>query len=381
MIRNIKWPDYPNAKGTIQIYRETYSVDVDIDKQKKTAAICIEVREFGNPGYYNNEIPETVSVSDPDLISGIEPGDYVITGVYVKCDEWAIRLPKTVQWVAIKEGEKKGGIFLVDENNPNLFSDNGSLYTKEGVLIYQAITRHTETGDTIILRDDTKFIMPGAIYSDKHISLVIPSTCEKLVKSAIVGKFHRIDFKGGVRSIEADTLRDIVCNNIRINGLLSEIDAEGQKELYRWYNGIYNRTSRTPRVLYFAKPEAKGSQVLDDGYIQLTKVLSLGERLERTLIKTNDCDSCPVSINAYVNERFTTNENVALPIVINSIPLFEKDYHGKSYYFYEPTEVTSIKFVTIGGDSRNEANYYEVLVYESEDRIRELIRDSFMKLK
>ncbi len=380
MIRSIEWKNYPNAKGTIQVYGESYSVDVEINNENKTAAICIEDREFGNPGYSNKEIPEKVNISDSDPLFGPKPGDYEITGVYLKCDEWSIRLPKTVQWVAFKEGERKGGLFFVDENNPNLFSDNGSLYSKEGVLIYQAITRHTKIGDTIILRDDTKYIMPGAIYKDRYTSLklVLPGTCDKLVKGAIVGSFTMIDFKGGIRSIEADALNDIVCNDIRINGLLSEIDAEGQKELCRWYN---RRDYRNPRHIYFAKPEAKGSQVLDDGYIQLTKVLSPAERLERTLIKANDCDSCPVSINAYINERFSTNENVALPIVINTIPLFEKDYHGKSYYFYEPTEVTSIKFVAIGGDSRNEANYYEILVYESEERIRELIRDSFMKLK
>ena len=113
----------------------------------------------------------------------------------------------------------------------------------------------------------------------------------------------------------------------------------------------------------------------------MTRVLSTQEKIERTLVDSMDKDSCPVYINSYINERFSTIDNVAIPIVIDTLPLYDGNYAGWNYYFYKPIEVTRIKFVEINEDKKRESNYFEVLVHEPVDRVHELIHESFVKAK
>jgi len=372
-----QWPDYiGDYIGSIMVNDEPVEVRVQLIKEETEARIFIKSESFGDE-YHINAIPETVKIFDPIMENEI--GEYTISEVFIKCNKWEIWLPKTVKEVIIHEGKKTGGTFYVDENNPYLFSEKGSLYSKDGKLIYLRINsdKHFET---IILNDNVKMIMPGAIHSDKRLSLVISSTCRRWAKKAITGSFDRIDFTGGLQAIEYGTLdeHNLSCNDIRINGLLSDINTEGQKELYAWYK---NRDYKKAKCLFLAASEAKDSEALENGYIKLTKVLSTQEKIERTLVDSMEKDSCPVYINSYINERFSTIDNVAIPIVIDTIPLYDGNYSGWNYYFYKPIEVTRIKFVEIYEDKRRESNYFEVLVHEPVERVLELIHESFVKAK
>lgn len=369
-----QWPNNIGITGLIMVNDKPVEVRVQLLDEGSEARIFITSDRFGDE-YHPMAIPETVNISDP--IHGavrIELGDYTISEVFIKCNEWNIILPKTVEWVAVHKDLKPNGYFSVDENNPYLFSEHGSLYSKNGELVYLCIPRNIDYGETVVLRDDIRKIMPYAIRAPKRMSLVIPEACTELAKEAILGSYDRIDFKGGLRVIETDALKGIGCDDLRINGLLSNINIEGQMELYTWYK---NRDIRRVKRLFLAAPMAKDSEALENGYIKLTRVLSTQEKLERTLIDSMDKDSCPVYINSYINERFSTRDKVAVPIVIDTLPLYEGNYSGWNYYFYKPIEVTRIKFVDLNKDKTSETHYFEVLVHEPVERVLELINESF----
>jgi hypothetical protein len=373
-----QWPDYIGITGSIMVDDKPVEVRVQLFDEGTEARIFITSDRLGDE-YHPMTIPETVNVSDP--IYGamrIEVGDYTISEVFVNCNEWNLLLPKTVKWVAVHKDVNPKGYFSVDEKNPYMFSEHGSLYSKKGELVYLCIPRNIDYGETVVLRDDIQKIMPYAIRAPKRMSLVIPETCTELSKEAIIGFYDRIDFKGGLRQMETDALKGIDCDDLRINGLLSEINNEGQNELYTWYK---NRDFRKEKCLFLAAPVAKDSEALENGYIKLTRVLSTQEKIERTLLDSMEKDSCPVYINSYINERFSTIDNIAIPIVIDTIPLYDGNYSGWNFYFYKPIEVTRIKFVEIYEDKRRESNYFEVLVYESVERVHELIHESFVKAK
>jgi hypothetical protein len=372
-----QWPDYIGSKGSIMVNGEPIEVRVQLNEEETEARIFIKSENFGD-NYHSKNIPETVTVFD--RLTGNELGDYTVSEVYLNCREWDIKLPKTVKEVVIHEGKKIGGVFFVDENNPYLFSNRGSLYSKDGKLIYLCINS-VDNFATINLNDDVKMIMPEAIHSDKRLSLVIPKACRRWVKNAITGSFERIDFTGGLQAIESGVLNnyDFSCNDIRINGLLSDINNEGQNELYTWYK---NRDDyRNTRRLFLAAPMAKDSEALENGYIKLTRVLSTQEKLERTLVDSMDKDACPVYINSYINERFSTKDNITIPIVIDTVPLYDGNYSGWNYYFYKPIEVTRIYFVDVNEGKKGDPKFFNVLVHEPVERVHELIHESFVKVK
>lgn len=369
-----QWPNHIGITGSIMVNDKLVEVRVQLFDEEAEARIFIASDRFGDE-YHPMAIPETVNISDPIYgAARIKLGDYTISEVFIKCNEWNIILPKTVEWVAVHKDLNPNGFFSVDENNPYLFSEHGSLYSKNGELVYLCIPRNIDYGETIVLRDDIRKILPYAIRAPKRLSLVIPEECTELAKEAIVGSYDRIDFKGGLCVIETDALKGIGCDDLRINGLLSDINTEGQMELYTWYK---NRDIKRVKRLFLAAPMAKDSEALENGYIKLTRVLPIQEKLERTLVESMDKDSSPVYINSYINERFSTTDSISMPIVIDTIPLYDGNYSGWNYYFYKPIEVTRIKFVEIYEDKNRESNYFEVLVHEPVERVLELIHESF----
>lgn len=375
-----QWPVNFSITASIMVNDEPVEVGVELLDGGTEARIFISEGRFGD-NYPSKVIPETVNISNPiyGAAMRIKLGDYTISEVYLKCREWNVKLPKTVKMVAIHEGKHIRGSFSVDKDNPYLFSEQGSLYSKDGKLIYLCINS-AEHFETIILNDDVKMIMPGAIYSDKRISLVIPNVCRRWAKNAITGSFEKIDFTGGLQTIESGALNEnnFSCNDIRINGLLSDINKEGQNELNTWYK---NRDYKKPRRLFLAAPMAKYSETLENGYIKLTKVLSTHDKLERTLIDSMDKDSCPVYINSYINERFSTIDNITIPIVIDTLPLYDGNDSEWKYYFYKPIEVTRIYFVDINEGKNGDPRFFNVLVHEPVEKVHELIRESYAKAK
>ena len=249
-----QWPDYIGITGSIMVNDQPVKVKVQLFDEGAGARVFITSDRFGDE-YHPMAIPETVNISDPIYgAARIELGDYTISEVFVNCNEFNIILPKTVEWVAVHKDLKPNGYFSVDENNPYMFSELGSLYSKKGELVYLCISRKIDYGETVVLRDDIRKIMPYAIRTPKRLSLVIPESCTELAKEAIVGSYDRIDFKGGLRVMEKDALMAIECDDLRINGLLSDINIEGQTELLKWYK---KRDYRKAKRLFLAAPMAK----------------------------------------------------------------------------------------------------------------------------
>ena len=130
-----QWPNHIGITGSIMVNNKPVEVKVQLFDEEAEARIFITSDRFGDE-YHPMAIPETVNISDP--IYGavrIELGNYTISEVFIKCNEWNIILPKTVEWVAVHKDLNPNGFFSVDENNPYLFSEHGSLHSNKGELV------------------------------------------------------------------------------------------------------------------------------------------------------------------------------------------------------------------------------------------------------
>jgi len=305
------------------------------------------------------EIPKTISVTDADDFEDIKPGDFTVTTIVVKSKEWNLFLPETIENVIIDRNnyhDQKGRrSFSVHKDNKYLMSENGSLYSKNGKVLFHYDYDYSKEQK---LNFNVEKILPGAIGSCRD--LIIPPNCNKLAKKAIVGDFNIIDFTGGLNKIERGALEGIKCNELRIKGLLSDINYEGQQEL----NELYHKTILThracPRICFMA-PIPTGGKAFENGYIELSQVLSSEQKLNSFV------DTRPISINSYINERF---KSARVPIVIEEIVLSEKIWE---LYDTPPEKASRIYFV----DRENHEHAFEIYVHEKRERILELIDESF----
>lgn len=326
--------------------------------------------------FYNqcfpHEIPQTVIVDKEgyENDSFITPaGEYDVSAIVVKCEEWHITLPETIETVVIdrdcldsdgnqvyyKQGTSENSTISVSEDNKKFKSVNGSLYSKDGKILY-----HYHSSEESELLEELEEIRPGAIYKPgSRCNLVIPPKCKNIAKDAICGEFSTIDFTGGLNIIERGALEEIKCKELRIKGLLSDINYEGQQEL----NELYHKTILThracPRICFMA-PMPTGGKAFENGYIELSQVLSSEQKLNGFV------DTRPISINSYINERFNS---ARVPIVIEEIELSEKTWE---LYDASPN-ASRICFV----DRENREHAVDIYVHEKRERVLELIDESF----
>ena len=126
--------------------------------------------------------------------------------------------------------------------------------------------------------------------------------------------------------------------------------------------------------LFLAVPNPSISKALETGFIELTEVLPLREKLRRHE------DSCTIYINAYINERVKSGDNIeksdwgGLPISIKTDIIDNKD---KDYSPYSRTEITRIAFIRM----TEYEQIKEIFVHEPVNRVMELIKESFAKAK
>lgn len=305
------------------------------------------------------EIPKTISVTDADDFEDIKPDDFTVTTIVVKSKEWNLFLPETIENVIIDRNnyhDNRGRrSFSVHNDNKYLISENGSLYSKDGKTLFHYDSTYSEEQE---LNSNIEEILPGAIGSCRD--LIIPSNCKKLAKKAIVGEFNIIDFTGGLNIIEQGALSEIECNELRIKGLLSDINHEGQQELNKLYHKTILKHKACSRICFMA-PIPTGGKAFENGYIELSQVLSSEQKLNSFV------DTCPISINSYINERF---KSARVPIVIEEIVLSEKIWE---LYDTPPEKASRIYLV----DRENHEHAIEIYVHEKRERVLELIDESF----
>lgn len=327
-----------------------------LNREPQKATIYLQSDKFEGMFGGEVEIPNSIPVTDADAFEGIKSDDYTVTTIVVKSKEWNLFLPETIENVIIDRNNyhDKGGrrSFRVHENNKYLMSENGSLYSKDGKVLF-----HYDYSKEQELNSNVEEILPGAIGSCRD--LIIPSNCKKLAKKAIVGEFNIIDFTGGLNIIEQGALSEIECNELRINGLLSDINHEGQQELNELYHKTTWKHRACPRICFMA-PMPTGGKAFENGYIELSQVLSSEQKLNGFV------DTRPISINSYINERF---KSARVPIVIEEIELSEKTWE---LYDASPN-ASRICFV----DRENREHAVDIYVHEKRERVLELIDESF----
>jgi len=344
--------------------------------ENDNATLLLEKEEFGtksNPF----KIPKSLTICWDDDTNA-PSGEYPITEIIVNCKEWHIFIPKDIKNVTIKRmqeydkdiefGTSQNSTFEVEETNKYLKSSKvGSLYTKDGRDMI-----HYHSNDEVPISVEN--IRPEAIYKPgESYKLIIPLNCKKLAEKAIQGEFETLDFTGGIEFIEPKALDNIDCKEFRINGLLSNINAEGQEELCKWVDGD-RYFSKYTHNLFLAVPNPSISKALETGFIELTEVLPLREKLRRHE------DSCTIYINAYINERVKSGDNIeksnwgGLPISIKTDIIDNKD---KDYSPYSRTEITRIAFIRM----TEYEQIKEIFVHEPVNRVMELIKESFAKAK
>ena len=353
-----KWNEWIGVKGSLSIEDREIDVRVQVNENGK-AVVYIMTNSF--MGKYENiiSIPATVHIEEDPVLHAVRipTGDFVISKVCLRCNAWYVRLPKTVESVEFDYGRSLSRNvgrrrFIVDEENPFMFSENGSLYSKDGIL-YHFCDDGYKTFEQVKLRDDITTVLPDAVYSDKNLSLVIPNKNILLQEGSIRGYYNIIDFSNGVSFIKPDAFSSLRCKEIRINGLLSDITDEGKQEIRNWYH-----LSSSKKVI-FAAPRPKG-RILDGGFIELSEVVSMDGKV------VSGIDTRPICINADINKGIVRQDDEDKDV--SNVPIIIRElFTGDNTY--ESVPITHISFAT-----NIEIHIY---VYEQYKDVKKLIQQSY----
>jgi hypothetical protein len=346
---------------------EDSNIDLPVSIEGEKATIYLLNEKF--KGKYGTllDIPEKISVSNYDELYETEPGEYIVSTIVIKCKEWHLSLPETIEEVFIdrdnyrEAGTSENSDFCVHKDNKIFQSDdNGSLYSKDGKVLY-----HYHISDDSKLSEDLEEIRPGAIFiSEIGHNLVIPPKCTKLVKDAIYGDIEEIVFLGALKLIEKDSLSHIYNHfancTIRINGTLSDINDDGKEELRKW---IENPMLRSKNEVIFAAPKPCGRGDIGNGFIELSEVIDIKDKM--LLGK----DTRPILINADINEGTVIKEEEKTDI--SNVPIIIRPEVTSKEETYNSVDITRITFAT-----NNEMN---IRVLEKIDVVEKLIKQSYKK--
>ena len=292
-----------------------------IINESKEAIIFI----LNNPPQ-NGEIPETITIKDDSNIplnKDID-GEYIVTEVYLNCKKWGnLRLPKNVKRIIIDRnplghtgrydfGTCEDSWFSIEDSKYLKTDYYGSVYSKDGKILY-----HYHSSEDNPLGEELEEILPGSIYYPKALmNLKIPCNVKKLSKGAISGSFSEIDFTGGLNEIESQAFNRIECDNIRINGLISDINEEGVKELER------SKNDHTKKNFSLLAPKPQGGRLHNNGDIEFTGYLELQEKIN----KHKDWD--PLLIRSAIKKDFYECADEDISVFIKSI-IRERNLYSK----------------------------------------------------
>lgn len=305
------------------------------EEETQTKSICICLL---------NECFEHFKIEDTIVLDGTE---YLITHVYLKCAKWNIELSKNVREVIIdrrKEdlynekiefGTSSNSRFEVDEANPYLCTENGSLYSRDKSVLYFLNTRQR---DDIVVSEQVKKIDTGAIYNPDCRS---------------------INFKGAVNEIKEDAI-EANRTKFLINNATSQIQIEVD-DIKKLLDVFYNRVGND---VLFSKPNVHGC-LLDNGNIELHETIISIDALQRRMkgLPASCCDYKNVYLLTSPIVKWTTNREdtdgngIVLYIESCEIPFYPDTIEGTKIYYY------------IDG-SRSEC---PITVYETYDEVKELL--------
>lgn len=292
--------------------------------------------------------------------------DYIITSVIIQCDVKHLLLPFRVESVTIDRPNGKkycnaDNCRIELQSGINLFllgTSAGSLFSKDMKTLYH-LHRDRQTVQHIELDEHLLNLSPGSICFEHVLrKLTIPAGVKELKTNTISGKFNEIDFKGGLRFIENGALDKVIPNGectLKINSPLSEINDEGKEELKKWYN-----VNPQNRKVIFAAPNQQNGHILENGFIELSEVISMDEKVN------SGKDTRPVIINADINEGLVIQDSQIKDIT--NVPIIIKEI------FLENATYTNIPITQISFATNNEI---KIFVYERFDEVSRLIQKSY----
>lgn len=333
-----------------------------------------------------SDLNKHYTIGDNDY--GFEIGDYSIRDLVIYYSDGnfdTINIPSNIKNITIvrdntnfrkgysqtyvRNSDLKHLKFNVDEKNDCFSSEDGSLYNHDKTKLIHF--HEKESRQDVVLPDSLIEIEHDAFHKCNINKLVFPKCFTSLKRGSLNGYIHEMDFCGALCEIESGALlKQISCNIMKINGLLSNINEEGIEELKKWKKEIGYELD-----LVFAAPQTTIGRVMGNGYIELTKVLTSTEKL------IEHADYRCVTLNSYINERFEGKVNFAIPFTTESLIL---DYNDKALDYsnykdvYSSISVTLIKFVV---NTETKEGLYEILVHESKKRVDELIQESYQSAK
>lgn len=331
----------------------TTGLPVIVNEESREAIVFIL-----NAPPQNREVPETIIIKDDSDIplNKDKSGEYKVTEVYLKCKKWGeLGLPKTVKRIIIDRnpykqvpstngyeyGTCKDSWFSIEDSKYLKTDYYGSVYSKDGKILY-----HYHSSEDNPLGEELEKILPGSIYSKTLMSLKIPCNVKELSKGAISGSFSEIDFTGGLNEIESQAFNRIKCDNIRINGLISDINVDGVKELKRCINDY---------TISLLAPKPQGGRLLNNGDIELMSCISLEEKIS----KHKDWE--PLLIRSAIKNKFNECAEENISVLIESIKLTENLY----------SEVDATK-ITVRCSTAKEPEGY--IVHEHLKDVEELLK-------
>jgi len=370
---NIYWDIYWDShKGwyVCEYKDHTTGLPVIVNEESREAIVFIL-----NTPPENGEVPETIIIKDDSDIplDKDKDGEYKVTEVYLKCKKWGeLRLPKTVKRIIIDRnpykqepstntyeyGTSNDSWFSIEDSDFLKSDYNGSVYSKDGKNLYHycSLLYHYCSLDNNPLGEELEEILPGSIYNPEPLNILrIPCNVKKLSKGAISGSFSEIDFTGGLNEIESQAFNRIECDNIRINGLISDINVDGVKEMERHLSSFIGRRSERTGIFSLLAPEPQHGRLLNNGDIELMSCISLKDKIS----KHKDWE--PLLIRSAIKNKFNECAEENISVHIESIKLTTNLY----------SEVDATK-ITVRCSTAKEPEGY--IVHEHLKDVEELLK-------
>ncbi len=300
----------------------------------------------------------------PEVIS-YDGVDYKVTSLDIRCpNNFHITIEDSIKTIAINRPIASGGyseesyIILRNSLNDYFCKSANSLFSNDLKTLH-FIHRERDEKD-LVLYEEIEHIAPGAISIGERIdSITIPIGVHELVNNAILGTIDKIIFEGSLQHLDKGALQKIHCKTIKINGLLSDLDNEGLDEIKDWLEKGISRN------VIFAAPQPCGRGIIGNGFIELSEVLSLKDKLAL------GADTRPICINADINKGVVIQDGNEMEI--NNVPIIINKDQTTTEKTFNPVDITEIRFAT-----NKEIFLY---VHEDYETVEKLIRQSYNGIK
>ena len=300
----------------------------------------------------------------PEMINGKK-----VTCVMFRCENWNVKLPKTVKKIIIERKyifstsmygyeiryHQNFGLtssIEVDPANPIFVSENGFLLSKDDKSKLYFVSKHGE----ITIPDSVTVIEEEAVGGDFE-KIVVPAGIHTIKRNQFVGSAKTLEFKGAINEIEEGAFDHFnLRGELIVNGLVSEMSQASAHYLYNYImkqrKGIHNLSIR------FNAPQITGRK-LAEGLLELHSEINN----ETKLALHADYEPITISTDKYIPVETDDNKNVKYSVYYRKHMLMDE-------YNNAPIFGTEVGWITPDGRETT-----GMLVHEAYEDIIKLITE------